>query len=161
MTRDVVVDGRAAKLVVEGGRLRYTREDGEVFESGFSVAAGSAGVSVVLEGRGFRVMPGREGEILVAGRSVHVETFDPRDHRSRQSGGGAHGSQEIRAPMPGKVIRVLAAAGDAVDEGQDLVVVEAMKMQNTMKSPKAGHVAEVRAREGATVAAGEVLVVVE
>jgi biotin carboxyl carrier protein len=63
--------------------------------------------------------------------------------------------------MPGKVIRVLVAAGDAVEEGQGLVVVEAMKMQNEMKSPKSGRVAEVRARPDATVGAGEVLVVVE
>jgi biotin carboxyl carrier protein len=63
--------------------------------------------------------------------------------------------------MPGKVIRVLVAPGDTVEEGQGLVVVEAMKMQNEMKSPKAGRVVEVRARADATVGAGEILVVVE
>jgi biotin carboxyl carrier protein len=59
------------------------------------------------------------------------------------------------------VIRILVGPGDAVEEGQGLVVVEAMKMQNEMKSPKSGKVAEVRARPEATVSAGEVLVVVE
>jgi biotin carboxyl carrier protein len=59
------------------------------------------------------------------------------------------------------VIRVLVAVGDAVELGQGLVVVEAMKMQNEMKSPKAGRIAEVKTKPGAAVAAGDVLVVVE
>jgi biotin carboxyl carrier protein len=63
--------------------------------------------------------------------------------------------------MPGKVIRVLVSQGDSVEAGQGLVVVEAMKMQNEMKSPKAGRVAEVRAEPGAAVLAGETLIVVE
>jgi biotin carboxyl carrier protein len=63
--------------------------------------------------------------------------------------------------MPGKVVRVLVAAGTLVETGDALVVVEAMKMQNELKSPKAGTVIEVRAETGATVNAGDVLVVVE
>ena len=63
--------------------------------------------------------------------------------------------------MPGKVVRVLVQPGDAVEAGQGLVVVEAMKMQNEMKSPKAGRVAEVRTRADAAVVAGEALIVVE
>jgi biotin carboxyl carrier protein len=63
--------------------------------------------------------------------------------------------------MPGKVVRVLVEAGAAVGAGDPLVVVEAMKMQNELKSPKAGTVVELHAREGATASAGEVLAVVE
>jgi biotin carboxyl carrier protein len=59
------------------------------------------------------------------------------------------------------VVRLLVQAGDVVEAGQGLVVVEAMKMQNEMKSPKAGRVAEVWVRAEATVAAGEVLMVIE
>jgi biotin carboxyl carrier protein len=59
------------------------------------------------------------------------------------------------------VIRVLVSQGDSVEAGQGLVVVEAMKMQNEMKSPKAGRVAEVRVQPGAAVLAGETLMVVE
>jgi biotin carboxyl carrier protein len=62
--------------------------------------------------------------------------------------------------MPGKVIRLLVREGDTVEAGQGLVVVEAMKMQNEMKSPKAGQVVKLSAHVGATVAAGEVLVVI-
>jgi biotin carboxyl carrier protein len=71
------------------------------------------------------------------------------------------GRQEVAAPMPGKIVRVLVNPGENVEEGQGLVVVEAMKMQNEMKSPKAGRVAEVRTSAEATVAAGDVLVVIE
>jgi biotin carboxyl carrier protein len=63
--------------------------------------------------------------------------------------------------MPGKVIQVLVAVGDTVEAGQGLVVVEAMKMQNEMKSPKAGRIVEVKTKRDAAVAAGDVLVVVE
>jgi biotin carboxyl carrier protein len=63
--------------------------------------------------------------------------------------------------MPGKVIRVLVNKGDAVEAGQGLVVVEAMKMQNEMKAARPGRVAEVRVQGGDTVGAGETLVVLE
>ena len=63
--------------------------------------------------------------------------------------------------MPGKVVRVLVAPGDAVEAGQGLIVVEAMKMQNEMKASRAGRVAAVPAKEGATVAAGDVLATIE
>ena len=63
--------------------------------------------------------------------------------------------------MPGKVVRVLVEEGQEVEAGQGVVVVEAMKMQNELKSPKSGHVAELRAEPGSTVNAGDVLVVVE
>ena len=65
------------------------------------------------------------------------------------------------APMPGKVVRLLCAAGDQVTAGQGVAVVEAMKMQNEVQSPKAGQVLELRVREGQTVNAGEVLAVIE
>ena len=63
--------------------------------------------------------------------------------------------------MPGKVVKTLVAAGDPVETGQALLVVEAMKMQNDVKSPKAGVVASLEVREGDSVAAGQALAVVE
>ena len=63
--------------------------------------------------------------------------------------------------MPGKVIRTLVSQGDMVEAGQGIAVVEAMKMQNEMKSPKAGRVVELKAAAGDTVSAGSVLAVVE
>jgi biotin carboxyl carrier protein len=63
--------------------------------------------------------------------------------------------------MPGRVVRVLVAVGEEVAEGQGLVVIEAMKMQNELKSPKAGRVVKVGVEVDVTVGSGEVLVVVE
>ena len=65
--------------------------------------------------------------------------------------------QTVAAPMPGKIVRVLAAVGDEVIAGQGLLVVEAMKMQNEMKAPRPGKVLSMAAKPGATVSAGEVL----
>jgi biotin carboxyl carrier protein len=63
--------------------------------------------------------------------------------------------------MPGRVVRVLVEPGQEVAEGEPLIVVEAMKMQNEMKAPRAGRVASVKAEAGATVSAGDILVVIE
>jgi biotin carboxyl carrier protein len=155
MKRQVVVNGRSAQIEIEGSRLKYSREDGVEVTGEFSVE----GTSVLLNGRSYRVIPGKE--VWVNGRMLAIEVFDPRDLRPGLSTTSNSGRQEITASMPGKVIRVLVSAGDMVEEGQGLIVVEAMKMQNEMKSPKAGRVAEVRARPDATVGAGEILVVVE
>jgi biotin carboxyl carrier protein len=157
MTRHVTVNERYGRIEIDGSRLRYVREDGVVIEGEFSVE----GTSVLLNGRSRRVDKGAGKEIWVNGRRLSMEVFDPRDLRPGQGASANHGRREIAASMPGKVIRVLVAPGDTVQEGQGLVVVEAMKMQNEMKSPKAGRVAEVRARPDATVGAGEILVVVE
>jgi biotin carboxyl carrier protein len=79
---------------------------------------------------------------------------------SRKRGAGA-GDAMITSPMPGRVLKVLVAEGDEVAVGQSVVVVEAMKMENELKSPKAGKVTEVQAKEGSTVENGAPLIVVE
>ena len=63
--------------------------------------------------------------------------------------------------MPGKVVRILKAVGDEVAKGDGVIVVEAMKMQNEMKSPKDGVIKEIRVAESDTVGAGDILVVIE
>jgi biotin carboxyl carrier protein len=84
-----------------------------------------------------------------------------RKQRRGAADHGPEGQQPLTAPMPGKVVRVLCAAGDDVSAGQGVVVVEAMKMQNEIKSPKDGRVTEIRVSEGATVTANQVLAIVE
>jgi biotin carboxyl carrier protein len=71
------------------------------------------------------------------------------------------GRQKVSVPMPGKVIAVLVSAGDAVEKGQGLVIVEAMKMENEVRSPVAGEVKEIKVKPGDAVEGGAVLVIVE
>ncbi len=77
------------------------------------------------------------------------------------SGRSANGPAKVTAPMPGKIIRLLAAEGDPVEAGQGIVVVEAMKMQNEMKAPRSGVLKSLRAAAGSTVNAGELLALIE
>jgi biotin carboxyl carrier protein len=110
------------------------------------------------------IEPGKDGKVAVlVGGEVHpLELLDERRLRLRRATGkfSLDGPQRIDAPMPGKVVRVLVKAGDEVTEGQGLVVIEAMKMENELKSPKAGKVTELHAVEGAAVESGAKLAVV-
>ena len=161
MKVEVVVNGRAAKLEVDASTLRYKPEGAEAIEREFSLEPLVPGsYSVLIGGRSYHVV-GAGGMIRVNRRAFQVEVFDPREMRGRKDAAAGEGRQKIAAMMPGKVVRVLVEQGDTVEDGQGLVVVEAMKMQNEMKSPKAGRVIEVKTRPEATVAAGEVLMVIE
>ena len=85
----------------------------------------------------------------------------PRAPSGARADVAGHGPQRVVAPMPGRIAKVLVKVGDVVVAGQGLVVVEAMKMENELRSPRAGTVTEVPAGEGALVKANAVLVVVE
>ena len=100
-------------------------------------------------------------DVTVHGRSYEVTVVDPKRLRSGQnSDRHHHGATEIVAPMPGKVVRVQVEAGAEVEKGTGVVVVEAMKMQNEMKSPRAGVVVSIAVKPGDTVNAGEVMATV-
>jgi biotin carboxyl carrier protein len=101
-------------------------------------------------------------DVTVHGRSYEVTIIDPKRLRSGQnSDRHDHGVTEILAPMPGKVVRVQLEAGATVEKGAGVVVVEAMKMQNEMKSPRGGVVVSINVKPGDTVNAGDVLAVIE
>jgi biotin carboxyl carrier protein len=169
---EVVIDGRAARLEYTklergDGHFRYEREGSDGIENGViegdhSIAPlAVGGYSVVIGGRSYAVIASAPGEIIVNGRVFAVTVFDPREMRGRKSNDTGEGRRNIAAMMPGKVVRILVSEGDAIEAGQGLIVVEAMKMQNEMKSPKAGRVVEVKVKADATVAAGDVLLVIE
>jgi len=111
------------------------------------------------------VPPGDESgetDIAVRGRRFSIRMIDPK--RLRGAGAdalGADGPAEIRTAMPGKVVRILVAVGEDVEKGQGIIVVEAMKMQNELKSPKIGTVKEIRVAVDSTVSSGDVLVTIE
>jgi hypothetical protein len=112
-------------------------------------------------GRQYRCVLDGDG-VVIGGRRFGFEVDDPRSLQGRRgTGTGTEGPRPLKAPMPGRVVRVLVEVGDEVGEGQGIVVIEAMKMQNELKSPKAGRAMRVGAAVGETVGSGDVLVVVE
>jgi biotin carboxyl carrier protein len=116
--------------------------------------------SVLLDGRSYDAFVEDTPSGLVVtieGHRFELDIRDPRSRSRKTAGAGSDAVQSILSPMPGKVIRVLAAPGDEVLPGQGIVVVEAMKMQNELKSNRKGRVLSVPAQEGATVTAGELL----
>jgi biotin carboxyl carrier protein len=150
MKWQVAVDGRT--IEIDSGRLGVVKQ----VEPGV--------YSVLLNGVSYeiRLLGTPEGlDAEARERTFHVEVRDPRDTSRAARASIGSGRQNVSAPMPGKVIRVLVNAGDSVDIGQGLVVVEAMKMQNEMKAARPGRVTEVRVESGDTVGAGDTLLVIE
>lgn len=122
-------------------------------------------ISILLDGQSFEISitPSPDGKLRLqtGSREFTAEVIDPRAWSGRRHGHvEAEGRQQILAPMPGKVVRVLIKAGDRVEAGQGLMVVEAMKMQNEIRSPKSGIVEKILAKEGQPVNAGDILCVV-
>jgi biotin carboxyl carrier protein len=119
------------------------------------------GVWSVLDGtRSFEVRT-VNGEVRVNGCVVEVKIDDPRAWNGRTAALGASGSAQVKAPMPGKVVRLLVEVGDEIARGQGILVMEAMKMQNELKSPRDGRVTAIAAKDNETVAAGAILVTIE
>jgi acetyl/propionyl-CoA carboxylase alpha subunit len=118
-------------------------------------------LSLLIEGRQYRCVLDGDG-VVIGGRRYGFEVADPRSLQGRRGvGAGTDGPRPVKAPMPGRMVRVLVEVGDEVEEGQALLVIEAMKMQNELKSPKTGRVARIAVGVGDAVGSGDVLVVVE
>ena len=123
-------------------------------------------VSMIIDGESFGVEFDEAAEevgVLLRGHISRVDIASERQLRMRAASAqfSAEGKQLISAPMPGKVVKVLVKVGDDVEANQGLVVVEAMKMENELKSPKAGKVTDLFCKEGQTVENGAKLVIVE
>ena len=121
-------------------------------------------LSLLINSQSFEVRRERtqDGQwVFVRGNAYHVSIEDPRSLRRKRAGLDDAGPQKLVSSMPGKVVRVLAREGDEVAAGQGLVVVEAMKMQNEVRSPKSGKLMKILAKPGKNVDAGEVLAIVE
>ncbi len=130
------------------------------------IVYGQNGVlSLLLGGKSYEVKQetvGAETNVVVGHERFNASVRDPRSFRSRSRVGAAEqGVMKIKAPMPGKVVRVLAGVGTQVELGQSVIVIEAMKMQNELKAPKNGVVKKINVEEGAAVDAGQALAEVE
>jgi biotin carboxyl carrier protein len=138
--------------------------DGQLVDADVAeIAPNIFSVLIGGESHEVKVTPSSSNGALTLQTAHHefsAEVRDPRAWRGRRGTIEAEGRQQVVAPMPGKVVRVLVQAGDQVEAGQGLLVVEAMKMQNEVRSPKSGTVERLLAKEGQPVNAGEVLCVV-
>ena len=142
-----------SKITFDGKTLLADREE---------IAPGV--YSILIDGRSYEAqVTKRAGDpegasspylVTVGLRNYLVEIRDPRRWKRDGSGVREQGPQEIVAPMPGKIVRVLVSENQEVMEGQGLLVIEAMKMQNELRAPRAGRVARIYAREGTGVEAG-------
>src|SRR5262245_22264656 len=153
MTFEIELDGRKRAVSIEPagpGRFHVLMlgKPGAGRRVVRAERSGEFGLTLVLDeasgaGRAFTVTPGSSnGELLVGldGRTVVVSVDGRRRRASGDSGVHAAGAQPVVAPMPGRVVRVLVGAGDDVAARQSVVVVEAMKMENELRSPKAGRI---------------------
>ena len=165
MKRLVRVGAREGTLdfTREGSAVRFTIEwDDGARDTGTAdaVEAGPGRWSVLWAGQSFEAVVESDA-VLVDGARIAALSRDPRNWSAADAHAGAAGPAHVASPMPGKIVRVLVNDGDEVAEGQGILVVEAMKMQNEMQAPRAGTVRALRAAAGATVAAGEVLATIE
>ena len=165
MKFNVAINGaqRTVELEREGGRWRISFDGEAVDADAIEIAPDIFSVLLNAKSYEIRVAPTASGILtLQTGRhEFTAEISDPRAWRGRRHGTHeAEGRQQILAPMPGKIVRVLVQAGEKVVTGQGLLVVEAMKMQNEIRSPKSGTLERMLVKEDQPVNAGEVLCVV-
>jgi biotin carboxyl carrier protein len=162
MRFQVAIGGKSHELELTQAQGAWDcRLDGRPIE--IDVRAISPGVlSILRDGRSYVVRQGPNQTITVGEQAYEVSIADPRSWRSRQMIlAGTAGPQKVTASMPGKVVRILTAAGAYVKAGHGIVVIEAMKMQNELRSPRDGMISAILVPEGKLVNAGEVVAIVE
>ncbi|HVA16615.1 MAG TPA: biotin/lipoyl-containing protein [Candidatus Dormibacteraeota bacterium] len=164
MKTSLKINGRVRSIEIDlsATQLRFRIDGRDVAADILVIQPGI--YSILMGGEAFeaRIESGPyESHVYIGGREYSVEVLDLRRwQRGRNEVAAADGHQQIIAPMPGKVVRVMVHVGDAVAVGQGILVVEAMKMQNEIKSPGAGTVEHITASEGQAVNAGDILAVI-
>ncbi len=154
--KEYVIDVEPNKLLVNGVEYRYDFQ--ELSEAGL--------VSLLINNRSLEaVVEERDGvsEVLISGELYSVQVQDERAYRLAKARGTVQsvtGEATVKSPMPGIIITVTVAEGDAVAKGDKLIILESMKMENELKSPRDGVVLAVAVEPGASVEKGQVLVVV-
>jgi acetyl/propionyl-CoA carboxylase alpha subunit len=164
MTYDIAIDGKNYRLDLKREESGWScRLDGREVEVD-AVLARPDVLSLRIGNQAYEVKCERVGgdlHLWVGSVRFAAEVRDPRSLRGRVRAVDDHGPKKLTAPMPGKIVRVLVSQGDEVETGAGVLVVEAMKMQNEIKSPKKGTIQKILVTEGAAVNAGDVLAIVE
>jgi biotin carboxyl carrier protein len=165
MMYDIVIDGEDHRLELsQSGKAWRCKLDGHEVQIDAHLVRPDV-LSILIEDQAYEIK--RESSfngihLWVGSARYTAEARDPRSLRGRKAGAADEkGPRKLVASMPGKVVRILAGEKTEVEAGQGIVVVEAMKMQNEIKSPKKGIVQKIVAPEGSTVNAGDVLAIVD
>jgi acetyl/propionyl-CoA carboxylase alpha subunit len=157
------IEGRTIEITLENGRVEI---GGKIFDCDVHQGGRAEHYSLILDGKSYQIWMepvGRCMRVHLVGFDYEVCLEDERAHRLRQLAApeiAAHDAGLITAPMPGLVVKILVEPGQQVAKGQGVILVEAMKMENEIRSPVAGVVKEVNVRPKQAVEKGEVLVVV-
>jgi len=164
MLFDATVDGRTLRVEVRGRDGRYVVTlDGRALEVDHQ-ETGPHFASLIIGGRSYEAGLEKRPDgynVVLAEDVLYVEICGASQGAAAAPRKAATGPARVVAPMPGRLVRVLVQPGQQVEAGDGLVVIEAMKMENELRSPRAGRVAELSVREGQAVETGALLVVVE
>lgn len=163
------------KYIVTVGNKRHIieiKDTNEIFVNDRPItidlesASGSNVHSMLIDGRSYLASVERTTEdwqVLLLGDLYSVNVVDERQERLAAASGGAGGASgefKLKSPMPGLVVTVPVTEGQAVEEGDILIILESMKMQNELKSPMAGTVTKVRVKDGDSVEGSQLMVIV-
>jgi biotin carboxyl carrier protein len=166
MTFNLEIDGQIRQVEIDPadppGQWRI-RIDGEEVEADAHLIRPGV-MSLIIAGQSHRLVLDAhptEPALHAGPQRIPYRVEDPRSLRSRRRHAGSASPLPVRASMPGRIVRLLVEKGEVVAAHQGVIVVEAMKMQNELKSPKNGRVAEIRVSPGDTVAAGDILAIIE
>jgi biotin carboxyl carrier protein len=157
----VVADGHAVVVEIDGEQVTV---DGRPFRATLEPVAGTPLRYLLLDNRPVTMLIERQSAgrwaLSLAGERAEVEVLDERSQHIRSlagSGEQRRSADVLKAPMPGMVLRVQARAGDTVEAGAGLVVLEAMKMENELRAAASARVKAVRVSPGEAVDKGQVL----
>lgn len=157
------IDGEELEITIHAdGRVEL---DGECFEVDLQHISNDVVYSMIIQGRSHEVFTMFEDgiwRILIDGERHEVEVEDERTKRLKALSGSDKqlvGDIQVKAPMPGLVVKVLVETGEVVNQNQPLVILEAMKMENELRAPRAGMVKEIRIKPQETVALQQVLLI--
>ncbi len=159
------IDGK--EYAIEVLDEKHVRLGDQVLEIDFTQVSGQPIYSLIIDGQSFEAYVHRdeeEWEVLMSGHQYRARVEDEREKRLRLAGGGAAaqtGPYHLKAPMPGLVVAIPVSEGQEVRQGQVLLILESMKMQNELKSPRDGVVQRIRVQPGENVEQRQTLLSVE
>jgi biotin carboxyl carrier protein len=151
---DVVIEKNNGTYVVVVDGVRHEVDSRKLEGDFFSILTGGKSYEISVEVT-------RDGYRVRHGAALRLVTLSDPSRQAREAQRAAGGPETVVSVMPGKVVRLLVREGDEVAEGQGLIVVEAMKMENEIAAPRAGRVRSIVVEPQQTVESGAELVVID